>query len=64
MTPHHTVPKMDHLPLRQPKGVAFQARICFLPGAISLEVFHERAPKEDLRLAHRLAQSCVHMRQG
>ncbi|CAJ1447911.1 unnamed protein product [Effrenium voratum] len=36
--------------------------ICFLPGAIALEAFHSTArAQEDLKLAHRLAQTCVHM---
>lgn len=49
ITPHHTVPKMDHL-------------VCFLPGAIALEIFHsEKKSEVDLQLAHRLAQTCVHM---
>ncbi|CAE7250652.1 MAN1B1 [Symbiodinium sp. CCMP2592] len=48
----HTIPKMDHL-------------ICFLPGAIALEVLHEqkrndRKSKVDLRLAHKLVETCVH----
>ncbi|CAK9068469.1 2-alpha-mannosidase (ER alpha-1 [Durusdinium trenchii] len=49
ITPQHTVPKMDHL-------------ICFLPGAIALQVFHsEEKSQMDLQLAHRLVQTCVHM---
>ena len=64
VTPQHTVPKMDHLPLRSRKKRRWEPRICFLPGAIALEVFHQQGQKEELHLAHRLAQSCVHMRRG
>ncbi|CAE7257631.1 MNS3 [Symbiodinium natans] len=47
-----TIPKMDHL-------------ICFLPGALALEVLHERSPdnrksRVDLILAHKLVETCVH----
>ena len=58
ITPHHTVPKMDHLPLGLAStssddrtkflliSSAAVPRICFLPGAIALDLLHNEEKNE------------------